>query len=114
MLDFSPDITKHEALETMINRELLLREARRLRLEAPDDDALLEDYIDMKVRAFIKIKEADIREFYGDNTAEFGMKSYDEVKDDIEAYLVEKEVNYRIKRHLDSLKERAHIEILLK
>jgi hypothetical protein len=97
----------------MINRLLLIREARRLRLEATDEDQLLDEYIDMKVRAFIKIKESAITDFYESNIAEFEDKSYAEVKGDIEAYLLEKEVNYRIRKHLDSLKEKAHIKILL-
>jgi parvulin-like peptidyl-prolyl isomerase len=113
MQEISPDITKREALNTIINRQLLLREAHRLRLEAQSDDALLEDYIDMKVRAFIKVKESDIKAFYDNNTAEFGGKPFSEVRDEIEAYLQEKEVNYEIRRHLDALKEKAHIEILL-
>jgi hypothetical protein len=35
------------------------------------------------------------------------------VRDEIESYLFEKEVNYRIRRHLETLKENAHIRILL-
>jgi hypothetical protein len=113
MVQLSPGITHREVLNTMINRLLLIREARRLRLEATDEDRLLDEYIDMKVRAFIKIKESAITDFYESNIAEFEDKSYAEVKDDIEAYLLEKEVNYRIRKHLDSLKEKAHIKILL-
>jgi len=113
MVRLSPSITMREALGTMINRTLLLREARRLRLEAPSDDYLLDDYIDMKVRAFIKIKESDIKEYYDNNRAQFGDKSYAEVKGDIESYLFEKEVNYRIRRLLETLKENAHIRVLL-
>ena len=112
-LKLSPDITEQEVLTTMINRVLLLREARRLRLEAPDEDQLLEEYIDLKVRAFIKIKESDIREVYASNIEEFAGKNYTDVKDDIEAYLLEKEVNYRIRHHLEGLREKAYVRVLL-
>ncbi len=112
-LKLSPDITEQEVLATMINRVLLLREARRLRLEAPDEDQLLEEYIDLKVRAFIKIKESDIRDVYASNIGEFGGKDYTGVKDDIEAYLFEKEVNYRIRRHLEGLREKTYVRVLL-
>ncbi len=112
-LKLSPDITEQEVLATMINRVLLLREARRLRLEAPDEDQLLEEYIDLKVRAFTNIKESDIRGVYASNIEEFGGKNYADVKDDIEAYLLEKEVNYRIRRHLEGLREKAYVRVLL-
>jgi len=111
--EMSPGAARSEVLGTMINRRLLLREARRLRLEAPDEDRLLEEYIDLKFRAFIKIKESDIEDFFEANPGEFGSSSYDEVKDQIEGYLTEKEVNYRIRRHLDDLKKNAHIKVLI-
>jgi hypothetical protein len=113
MTQLSPGITHREVLNTMINRLLLIQEARRLRLEVTDEERLLDEYIDMKVRAFIKIKESAIIDFYESNIANFENKSYAEVKDEIGAYLLEKEVNYRIKQHLDSLEEKAHIKILL-
>jgi hypothetical protein len=113
MTHLSPGITHREVLNTMINRLLLIREARRLRLEIVDENRLLDEYIDMKVRAFIKVKESAVIDFYESNISDFENKPYTEVKDEIEAYLLEKEVNYRIKQHLDSLKEKAHIKILL-
>lgn len=108
-----PGATQREVLNTMINRVLLLREAQKLRLEAVGEDELLEEYIDLKFRVFIKIKESEIRDFYDANRAEFGNKDYDEVKRDIENYLLEKEVNYRVRRHLEDLRKEAHIKILL-
>lgn len=113
MQTLSRDITLREVLTTMINRALLIREARDLGLEASDEDALIEEYIDLKFRTVIKIRDSEIREAYKENRAEFRDRPYDEVKDSIEAYLLEKEINYRLRRHLEDLKENAFIKILL-
>jgi hypothetical protein len=113
MNQLSPGITHREVLNTMINRLLLIREARKLRLELADEDQLLNDYIEMKVRSFINIKESVVLDFYKSNISDFENKPYAEVKEEIEAYLREKEVNFRIRQHLDSLKENTHIRILL-
>jgi len=113
VVKIKPDITRQEVLNTMINRFLLLREAKRLRLEAPDDDTLLNEYIDLKVKAFIKISEKDIKEFYDNNRDEFGSVQFNQVKDKIETYLREKEVNNRLRQHIEELKKKAYIKILL-
>lgn len=112
-LKAKPDITKRQVLETMINRMLLLRAAQRLRLEAPNDQQLLQDYIDLKVEAFIRVSDSDIRNFYEENAKEFSGKPLSEVRDQIEKYLREKEINHRLKEHLKELREQAYIKILL-
>lgn len=113
MNQLSPGITRREVLNTMINRLLLIREARKLRLDITNEDQLLNEYIELKVRSFININESDVLDFYKSNITDFGDRPYAEVKEEIEAYLREKEVNLRIKQHLDNLKEKSHIEILL-
>jgi outer membrane protein assembly factor BamA len=50
----TPGITKEEVLDTMVNRLLLIRKANRPRLEASSEDELLEEYIDLNLRPFIK------------------------------------------------------------
>ena len=62
-LRVTPNITRDEVLNTMVNRVLLLREAKKIRLEAPSEDELLKEYIDLKIRAFIRIKEEEIDRF---------------------------------------------------
>ena len=108
-----PDIKKEEVLNTMINRILLLREARKLRIEAPSQDDVIHEYIELKLKTFIKITEEDIREFYEKNRSEFGRAEFDDVRDKIEDYLVEKEVNERLKRHIEDLRSKAYIKIQL-
>jgi hypothetical protein len=107
----TPDMTRQEVLDTLINRTLLMREARKLRLDVPEEE-LLDAYLELKVKAFIKVSEPEIREFYDANIAEFGGKEYADVKDRIEAYLQEKELNNRLKSHIEDLRSKAYIKII--
>lgn len=110
-LKISPDITRLDVLWTMVNRVLLLREARKLRIEGTSDEVILRDYIDLKVRAFIKVEEKDIVSHYEKSIGQFPGVGIDEIKDKIEAYLREKEVNNRLKRHMEKLKAKSYIKI---
>ena len=109
-----PSITRMEVLHTMINRIILLREARSIRLDAPNDDELLNEYIDLKIRAFIRIKEKELLAFYEKNNADFQGKDFDEVREEIETYLIEKELNENLKEHINDLRREACIEIQIR
>ena len=112
-LQTTPDITREEVLHIMVNRLLLLREARKIKLESLTEDALLQEYIDLKIRAFIRISEEDIVDFYEGNTEEFQEKELDTVREEIENVLIEKALNERLKSHIDELKEKACVKIQL-
>ena len=107
------DITREEVLNTMINRVLLLREARKIRLEAPSEDELLKEYVDMKIKALIRIKEGEIQDFYNNHREDFKGKELDDVRDSIENYLVEKELNERLKTHIAELRGKTCVQIQL-
>ena len=107
------NITQEEVLNTMVNRLLLLREAKKIRLEAPSEDELLNEYIDLKIRAFIRIKEEELKDFYNKNISKFEGKELDSVRDDIENYLVEHEVNQRLKAHISELSVKSCVKIQL-
>ena len=111
MAAVDPGIKKEEVLNAMVNRTLMMREAKRLRLEAVTEDALLKEYIDLKIRAFIRIKDEEVKEFYEKNAAEFHGKEYEAARDEIEAYLTESELNKKLKAHLDDLRAKACVEI---
>jgi hypothetical protein len=113
-LKVTPAITKEEVLTTMINRLLLLDEAKKMRLEAPTEDALLREYIDLKIRSFIRIKEEEVTDFYKKHINEFQGKELDDVRDEIEKYLTEKEVNERLKAHINELREKSCVRMQLK
>lgn len=104
---------KEEALNSMINSLLLLKEARKMRLEAPSKDELLREYVDIKIRAAVIIKEEDIERFYRDHINDFNGKDYVLVRDEIEKYLFELETNRLLKRHLEDLRSRAEIKMQL-
>lgn len=109
-----PSLSEKEALDTMINRILLLREAQKMRLDAPDRDGMLKEYIDIRIRAAVIIKEEEIEKFYREHQEEFKGKKYLTVRDEIEKYLFELETNRQMKRHIEELRSGAEIGISLK
>ena len=109
----SPDITIGEVLDTMINKILILREARKYRIEAPSLDQVMREYIDLKIRAFIRVGESDIEKFYQENKADFAGKEFEDVRDEIDKYLTEKELNDRLKELLKELRRNAYIRIFI-
>ncbi len=109
-----PDIGRGQVLNTMVNRLLIKREAKKLKIKGRNEDEIINQYIDLKLRSYIRIKNEDIEQFYGENRKEFSEKTLAEVKDAIEKYLVEKEVNKRLKRLLHELKKKAYVKIQFK
>lgn len=109
----NPNIPKKEVLNTMINRMLLLSEAKKLKIGARTDEELLSEYIDLKVKAFIKISEEDLNGFYNKNISEFKGAGYDAVRDKIEEYLTEQEINRLLKMHIDELRSKAYIKVIM-
>ena len=110
-LEATPDATKEEVLNAMINRVLLLREAKKIRLEEPSDDELMKEYIDLKLRTFVKIKEKDVLDFYQNHIEDFKGKEFDAVREEIENYLVEAELNRLLKLHIEELRKKTYIKI---
>lgn len=108
-----PDITRNEVLDTMINRVLLLREAKKIRLEAPSEDELLREYIDLRIKTIISIKEEELVDFYKKHIDDFQGKDFETVREKIENYLIEKELNQRLKSHINDLRKKACIKIQL-
>ncbi|MEC4676317.1 MAG: hypothetical protein VST72_05275, partial [Nitrospirota bacterium] len=70
-VELSPGITEDEVLNAMINRKLLLMEAKKYRIEGPSEEEILNDYIDLKLRAFIRVGETEIEAFYRRNINQF-------------------------------------------
>ena len=112
-LHITPDITREEVLHTMVNRLLLLREARKIKLEALSEDELLQEYIDLKIRAFIRVNEEDIVNFYEEHIEDFQGKELETVREEIEKVLIEKALNERLKSHINELKEKSCVKIQL-
>lgn len=109
-----PDITRREVLDTIINRMLLLNEAKRLRFEGKSDEELLNEYIELRVKAFIRIREEDIEDYYQKNIGEFKEAPYESVRDTIEHYLTEREINTLLKKQIAGLRAKTYIKILIR
>ena len=108
-----PNISRNEILDTMVNRVLLLREAKNIRLEAPSEDELLKEYIDLRIKTLISIKEEELTDFYEKHIDDFQGKDFETIREKIENYLIEKELNQRLKSHINELREKACIKIQL-
>ena len=111
-LNVTPDIKIEEVLNTMINRVLILREAKKYRIEEPTPEEVIREYIDLKVRAFIRVPETEIETYFRENSSMFSGKEYDDVRDEIEQYLIEKDLNKRLKEIIRELRKSAYIKIL--
>ncbi|TAN45499.1 MAG: hypothetical protein EPN22_02390 [Nitrospirae bacterium] len=107
-------MTEVETLNSMLNKMLLLKEARAMRLEASNNDELLKEYIEIKIRSVILIKDEDVENFYNKNKTNFGVKSLSESKDDIETYLFEAETNRLLNEHIANLRNGYEVVIRLK
>jgi hypothetical protein len=113
MKGLSSEITEKEVLNTMINRIIIMREARKYRIEASSPDEMMHEFIDLKVRAFIRVPDAEIERYYNESGGTSSGREYDEIRDEIEQYLTEKKLNIRLKETLDELKKSAYIKIQL-
>jgi hypothetical protein len=113
MRQISPDISEESAINTMINRILLVREARKYKIEADTEEDMVREYVDLKVRSFIRVDEKEIAAFYNENIDRFRKSSYEDVRDEIETYLTEKKLNERLRENLEEMRKTAYIKIQL-
>lgn len=106
-----PQIKNKEILETMINRLILLKKAKELFIEGKDEE-IIDNYIDLKIKSRIIIPENKVREYYEQNKLNFKNIQYIHIRDEIEKYLFEKEVNQKLKEHIEELKQNTEIKII--
>ena len=109
-----PNVTEEEAVNSMINNILLLRQAHRMRLEAASEDDLVKEYIDVRIRSRVFIKEEQLTAYYSEHKKELDGKDYLSVRDDIEKYLSELEINRQLKELLQELRKESNIVVQLK
>lgn len=109
-----PAITEEEAVHSMINNLLLLEQAHKMRLEGPSEDDLVREYVDIRIKSRVFIKEDQLTAYFAEHRKEFGGKDYISVRDEIEKYLSELEINKQLKDHLQDLRKQANIVIQLK
>jgi isopentenyl diphosphate isomerase/L-lactate dehydrogenase-like FMN-dependent dehydrogenase len=109
-----PDITEEEALNSMVNALLLLQRAKKMRLEAPNEDDLIKEYLDITIKSRIVLKEEKMLEYYNNNRHSFGDREFSAVRPEIEKYMLELETNMQLKEHLKELRRQSNIVIQLK
>lgn len=117
--DTGIEVTREEVLNGLINRILLLKQAKKIKRKhiftdqaVHDDNVLINEYIEKRLKAFIRIPYREIEVFYEENK-EFFSEDFHDVRDEIEAYLVELELNKKLQEHLETLKKQSYIRIQL-
>lgn len=106
-----PDMKNEEIVETMINRILLLKKAKEYFSEGAEDE-LINNYIDLKIKSTIIISENQLRNYYENNKDRFKNVPYSLIRDQIEKYLFEEELNNRLKEHIKELRKTSEIKII--
>lgn len=117
--DAALEVTREDVVNGLINRILLLRRAKDIRrkhiytaLTKREDNILINEYIEKRLKSFIRIPHTRLELFYEENK-EFFTEDYYEVRDEIEAYLIEIELNKRLGEHLEKLRGEAYIRVQL-
>jgi hypothetical protein len=116
------EASEADVLDEMIDRMLLLAQTEKMRLEEgvdPDktlaaEDKMINDYIERRVKAFIHIPLKDMEDYYSRNTSLYGGKKFYDVKDEIEAKLVEARLQDRLREHIRGLRKDSYIRVQLK
>ena len=109
-----PAISEEETINSMINTLLLLEQARKMRLEAASDDDLVKEYIDIRIKSRVFVKEDQLTTYFNEHKKDFGGRDYLSVRDELEKYLSELEINRQLKNHLEELRRQSNIVIQLK
>ncbi len=115
------DVTREEVLNDMIDRLLLLKEARRFRLglspepgEATvDSNRIVNEYINKRIKILIHIPFEKVESYYMNNRERYAGRDFYEVKDEIEDYLVERELKARLREYIGELRKKADITVML-
>lgn len=111
MKEKMPEIKNEEILEIMLNRAVLFNKAKEVFIEGNEEE-IINNYIELKIKSTILIPENKIREYYEQNKTQFKEIPYISVRNEIEKYLFEKELNKKLKEHIDELKKDMDIKII--
>jgi hypothetical protein len=105
--------SRGEVLDALVNRLLLLREAKRMRLSAESDEGLIEEYLDLKLGAFVVVDDEEVARYYNESRQMFAGRGFNEVRGEIEQSLIEAERRRRLGALMKELKGKAYIRTLL-
>ncbi|MBI5675126.1 MAG: hypothetical protein HZC48_04725 [Nitrospirae bacterium] len=115
------EVSDAEALDEMIDRKLLLEQAKRMRIEGDaesdkslmTDDIIINGYIERRVKAFIHIPLKEMEDYYSDNIGSFSNKKFYEVKNEIETKLIETKLKDKLQEHIRDLRKDSYIRVQL-
>lgn len=112
--------TDVDVLNEMIDRLLLLEQAKQFGLKNTvhfktlrDNDAIIEEYINRRIKPFIRITEKEINSYYNENRELFSGKEFYDIRDEIEAYLIERRLELRLHEHTAELRRWSYIRVQL-
>jgi len=108
-----PSITEDEVINSMINGLLLLEKARQLRIEGKNSDDLIAEYVNLKIRSAILIRDEQIDNYLRDHHQQLGVRNDSSVREKVEELLIEQEFNKALEKHIKELRETADIRIQL-
>ena len=103
-------------LEQMATQELLLAEAKTELTKAKEDPSgknsrqILSEYL-QGLTDKVKVTEAETVAFYEENKAMFGGASLEQIKPQIEQYLLQQKKQEAVNRHIITLGKRTKIEV---
>lgn len=114
-------VSEEEVLTGMIDNMLLLNEAKKIRIAAAyksrttaaENEAVIQEYIDKRIKALIHIPYSDIEHYYRINADRYGDKNIIDVRDEIEARLVEIGLKTKLSEFLVELRKKSYIRIQL-
>lgn len=120
-MEYDPDVTESDVLDEMIDRLLLLKEARKFRLTSSDDEqgkvkddkVIIKEYIDVRLKGFIHVPYEDVEYYYYQKKDSFSDKDFFDVRNEIEEYLIEQELNIKLIEYIEDLKRNAYIRVQL-
>jgi len=106
-------LTAAGVLDDMINRLILLDEARKfmLNIKTADIDSAIELYVERRIKAMIHIPFEKLEAYYADNRELYGNKEFYDVKDEIESFMLENELRIRMLNHTQELRSKSYIRI---
>jgi hypothetical protein len=115
-------VSRESVLKDMIDKLLLLNEAKKYRISASDktrktemdNSIVVEEYIDRRITALIHVPYSRIEHYYQINRDLYGDKEIIDVRDAIEEQLVETEMKTKLLEHIEELRKKAYVRIQLK
>ena len=104
-------------IEEMINEILLLEQAEKFSFSIKDigagDDEIIRNYINKRIKALIYIPFREIEAYYYNNLEKYSEMDFDDVKKEIEKYLINMTLEIRLQEHIDELRENVRIRVQL-